>query len=59
MGGLLFNFDPCFCGGGVELEQTVPDWWPYHYSHAVLMVVQLVALVVVLKAEKVVEVRRD
>ena len=41
MGGLLFDFDPCFCGGGVELHQSIPEWWPYHYSHVVLMVLLL------------------
>ena len=52
IGGLLFNFDPIFCGSGVELHKSMDSSWGFHYGHLILLALQFALLVAVVQEER-------
>ena len=52
VGGLLWDFDPSFCGSGVEWEEG-QGGWEYCYSHVVLLLLQALLLVCLAREDRV------
>lgn len=53
VGGLLFEFDPTFCGSGLELDTPNESSWEFHYSHLGLLILQFLLLWCLVKEERV------
>lgn len=50
LGGLIFDFDPVFCGNAIEFDSEPVSVWGYHYSHIILLVLQFCLLGCLLRA---------